>query len=239
MTVNQYLSNPYGKGSAISSVGLQRDELNSQYEKFVDKITCKIYLYRNIAYFHVVIPSRRNDQQSYDVVVEIPFQEKTELDIDLSNRDFKVFSNCPSFIFTYAHVFRGKKMICEWLVDKYDEAVRKKAPGNSNPFGIIGFERSVYLALRYLKLTGKLLGTTIRLDPYKPFSRDEIAKNVRTQEQIMSKAKAKVQPKKEDSSKPAQPKKNSNSTHTTKGVTSTKKTGTVGKVKKTKSTSKI
>lgn len=131
-------------------------------------------------------------------------------------------------------------MICEWLVDKYDEAVRKKAPGNSNPYGIIGFERSIYLALRYLKLNGKLLGTTIRLDPWKPMSRDEIAKNVRSQEQIMSKVKAKVQTKKDtSSSKTPQPKKNSNSSKTTKGVTTSKKTGKVGTVKKTKSTNKI
>jgi len=242
MTVNEYLSNPYGKGSAFSSVGQQKRDLDAQYERLLHRITCKIYVYRNTAYYHVIVPSQRDEQTTYDVVVEIPFIERTEADIDLSNRDFKVFSNCPSFIFTYAHVFRGRKMLCEWLVDKYNEYVRKKAATVANPYGIIGFERSLYLALKYLKTTGKLLATTIRLDPWKPVSRDEIAREVRTQDQIMSHAKAKVKPNDKSVSKQSTPPKNEkpknhsqNSGKTTKTVKTTK----VGKVKNTKTTNKI
>ena len=192
MTINEYLANPYGKGSAFSNVTTQRANLDKQYQELQAKITFRTYLYRNTAIWHVIVPSQKNPLASYDVIIEVPFKENTKEDVQLADTDFKAFSNCPSFIFTYAHVFRGKGMMCNWLLDKYDMNVRKKPPARSNPYGIVGYERSLYLALRYLKTTGRTIGTVVRSNPIKPSSHGEIAKMVRTQDQIMQYSKSKL-----------------------------------------------
>lgn len=196
MTINEYLSNPYGKGSAFSNVTTQRANLDKQYAELQAKIIYRTYLYRNTAIWHVIIPSQKNEKASYDVIIEVPFRENTEEDIQLADSNFRVFSNCPSFIFTYAHVFRGKGMLCNWLLDKYDMSVRKKPPARSNPYGIVGYERSLYLAMKYLKTTGRTIGSVVRSNPIRPHTYGEIAKMVRTQDQIMQYSKSKV-PKEE------------------------------------------
>ena len=192
MTVSEYLANPFGKGAAFGAITQQRANLDAQFQALQSKISSKTYLYRNTAIFHIIIPSQKDETSTYDVIIEIPFREKTEEEINLINSNFKVFSNCPSFIFTYANVFRTKGMLCTWLIDKYDPSVRNKAPARSNPYSLIGYERSIYLAFKYLKVSGKILALSVRNSPIKPSSYAQIAKTVRTQEQIMLRAKSKI-----------------------------------------------
>lgn len=185
MTIDQYLSNPYGKGAAFSAVGTQKDSLNKQFDSLKSHIHCTTYLYRNTAIFHVLVPSQKDISKNYDVVIEIPFREDTQKEVNISDHDFKVFSNCPSFIFTYANIFYSRKMMCTWLVSRYESEVRKRLPSQSNPYGVIGFERSLFLAMKYLKSSGLLNAVMIRNSPVRPKTYGQISENIRTQAQIM------------------------------------------------------
>jgi hypothetical protein len=201
MTISEYLQNPYGKGSAFSSNTKQKDDLDNQFKDISEKIVSKIYRYRDFVIYHVVIPSTKKDNVNYDVVVEVETKNLKEGSANLEGINFRVFSNCPSFIFTYAHVFRGHGMICEWLLSKYNKEVRTKAPVNRNQYGILGLERSVYLALKHLHASGKTKFGVYQTAGKKVPGRNEIINAVRTQQQVMDKVKEKV--KEESSNDPS------------------------------------
>lgn len=252
MTIAEYLQNPYGKGSAFGYNKQKVLDLNKELESLADKMTYKIYRYRDTVVYHVVIPSTKNENVTYDVIIEVETKRQHEGSATIDNLDFKAFSNCPSFIFTYAHVFRKYKMLCEWLLDKYNEEVRKNAPEIRNRFNVIGVERSLYLAMKFIHFKGLTRNTTFINTGVKVTNRNEIAKNVRTQAEVMEKVKAKVKPdpNKVPLAKGGEPekakiqpaRKPQNPTPSTKEVKSvgkgksTKRTKTVKSSKKTKKT---
>ena len=196
MTIGEYLKNPYGKGSAFSSSSKQKDDLDNQFKEIGDKIISKIYRYRDFVIYHVVIPSAKNELINYDVVIEVTTKGMNPGAATLEDVPIKVFSNCPSFIFTYAHVFRGNGLLCDWLLLKYNSDVRTKSPVTRNQFGIVGLERSLYLSLKHLHATGKTKTGTYMTSSKKVAGRTDIINSVRTQEQIMSKVREKIPPEK-------------------------------------------
>ncbi len=248
MTISEYLQNPFGKGSAFGYNKQLVVNLNKEFETLVEKITYKIYRYRDSVIYHVVIPSTKKDDVSYDVIIEVETKRLHEGAATVDNLDFKCFSNCPSFIFTYAHVFRKYKMLCEWLLDKYNEEVRKNAPEVRNRFNVIGVERSLYLAMKFIHFRGLTRNATYINTGVKITNRNDVASKVRTQEEIMEKVRAKVKPidekklpaKKPEGSKPTGTRHPKNATPSTKGVKSvhsvqsTKKTKTSKTTKSTK-----
>ena len=193
MTIGEYLQNPYGRGSAFSPSSKQREDLETQLKEIFNQISTSIYRYRDFVIYHIVIPSTKKDNDgSYDVIIEVETKNLHAGDATLEHIPFKAFSNCPSFIFTYANAFRTRGMLCEWLLPKYSKEVRTKPSTQRNQYGIIGLERSLYLALRYIHITGKTSVGVYQTTGKKITNRNEIINTVRTQEQIMEKAKAKI-----------------------------------------------
>lgn len=192
MTIGEYLKNPYGKGSSFASSNKQKEDLDKQFVELSEKIASKIYRYRDFVIYHVVIPSTKKDHVNYDVVVEVETKNLHEGAATLEDLNFKVFSNCPSFIFTYAHVFRGNGLLCDWLLPKYNKEVRVKPPTQRNQYGIVGLERSVYLALKHLHASGKTKFGVYQTTGKKISGRTEIINSVRSQQQIMDKVREKI-----------------------------------------------
>lgn len=192
MTIGEYLKNPYGKGAAFASSNKQKEDLDNQFKDISDKIVSKIYRYRDFVIYHVVIPSTKKDSVNYDVVVEVETKNLHEGAASLEDIEFKIFSNCPSFIFTFAHVFRARGMLCEWLLPKYNKEVRTIPPTQKNQYGIIGLERSIYLALKHLHTTGRTKFGVYQTAGKKISGRTEIISSVRTQQQIMDKVREKI-----------------------------------------------
>lgn len=192
MTIREYLKNPYGKGSAFSNSTKQKEELDKQFIEISKDILSRIYRYRDFVIYHVVIPSTKKDSVKYDVVVEVEAKNLSDSATDIEDIPFKVFSNCPSFIFTHAHVFRTNNLLCEWLVPKYNKEVRTNAPSERNPYGIVGLERSIYLAFKHLHSSGQTKVSVYKTTGKKVSGRTEIINSVRTQQQIMDKVREKI-----------------------------------------------
>ena len=192
MTINDYLQNPYGKGSSFSNITKQKEDLEAQYNQYSNKFACKIYQHQKNVIFHVIVPSVKKDFVTYDVVLEMNLGDKTAEAIDVNNLEFKCFSNCPSFIFTYANTFRQKGLLCHWLENKYRKEVKKNTANIKNQYGIIGLERSLYLACLYLKKAGRTRADIITTLGKKVTSYSMIANGIRTQDEIMEKTKMKI-----------------------------------------------
>ena len=99
-------------------------KLEKEYTEFSSKFDCKIFRYQNNIIFHVIVPSVKKDYITYDVIIEVNYDTKSSEAVDANNLEFKCFSNCPSFIFTYANTFKQRGLLCKWLENKYKKEVK-------------------------------------------------------------------------------------------------------------------
>lgn len=246
MTPNQYLSNPIGKGSAVVPNKQIKDTLNAQFENLCTYMQGYCYfLGKDDIVYHVKIPSSKEKTVEYDVIILF---KKSDLDnrrVDrIDDMPFQCYSNCPSFMFTYAHTFREKGMIIKWTEKLYNEGIRKKRAETRNSWDIISYERSLYFALKYIlkgnrNILENFMATCARVK--KP---DEILKSVKSGDEIMviynrakelqrkeklEKEKEKLEDTKvEDIETP----KRGNRAKKIKKVSSIKKVKSIGKIKK-------
>lgn len=122
---------------------------------------------------HIKVPSETVDDFYYDVLFELGAEKSAT---DFRDCDIKIFSNCPSFVFSVAYVFahwdpdnkdkksKGKGMMIDSLKGKLPrdrmlvpgtekslgkEPVHEK-PVVRNPMGIPLFDKSIYFAIFYM-----------------------------------------------------------------------------------------
>jgi hypothetical protein len=146
MKIKEYLSNPLGKGSALLQVREMVQIFDARYEKNKDRMTHRVYRIKKKLYFHIKVPSSIEGIH-YDVVIKFIPDENEQ---SLMNLDFQVFSNCPSFIFTYANAYYKRGLIIPEIKRKLTKEAIRKSAEIRNPHGLIGYEYSIYLALKYI-----------------------------------------------------------------------------------------
>lgn len=238
MNLNQYLSNPSGKGSAILPINSIKADLNAQFEQLRNDIKMKVYMNKKTLIYKIDIPSRSNKDVVYDVILEYDLTKLPDDKTTINELEFSCFSNCPSFAFTYAYIFNEKGLLCTWLKDKYDKKIIREKPEVRNEYQIMGFERSLYIALKYISLSGRNKVDNIRIlsTNFKKYS--DIKSLIKTQEEIMESLNKK---KKGKESKEKVTRTNNTTTNKMKrnqdGFTGLTKT--TGKTKTTKRTKKI
>lgn len=187
MNLIQYLNNPAGKGSAVIPSSDIKANLNNQFEKLRDLMKMEIYIKDKLLIYKIDIPSRSIEGVFYNVIIEYNLKDIPGNITNINEIPFICFSNCPSFIFTYAYVFNKNKLLCTWLKDKYTNEVLTKIPDTRNHYKIISFERSMYLALKYISLLGRNKLDRIPFLAHKITSLDEIKRYISSETEIMAK----------------------------------------------------
>jgi hypothetical protein len=153
-TIRQYVDNPSGRGSAyLASRKAIKQGLNSTFIKLLSRFRQQFfaipYKYSNgDILMHIKVPSEDYDKNkiSYDVLFKIEFNDK----VRYSQRNIKLFSNSPSFLFTYAYVFYHSSLIPDEFVSKLPNIAITQAPVVRNPVEALGYEKSTYMAARYM-----------------------------------------------------------------------------------------
>lgn len=138
------------------------DSYIMRYNQFAAK-SIKIYSIqdKNDYVVHVMVPSENNEKYEkevfYDVVLQFYPTKKEDLDSQ-TIRDYgvKVFSNSISWMFDFTYVFKKSNNIPSFIPDSYcSKTALKNPPKKTNPFGIYGIERVVFIALYHLEtITG-------------------------------------------------------------------------------------
>jgi hypothetical protein len=154
ISLRQFIDNPSGRGSAfLAKRATIKDGLNMTYIKLLREnrrqFAAAPYIEPNgDIIFWVKVPSElyKINHISYDVV----FEFKNDQAKRLSRRDVRFFSNSPSFIFTYAYVFNKMGLLIPSLSSKLPPLCLTQAPTMRNPVESLGWEKSVYVAARYL-----------------------------------------------------------------------------------------
>lgn len=192
--IKEFVENPMGKGSnAILNRQLLRDDLNRRYQKLVKdkKIDLVIYRDKDEYYFHFKIPSESQRNNTYDVVLHFTIDEDKDFKFDnyLNRYYLKFFSNCPSFVYTYAYAFNLYGLFIEGLSNRYEDIVLNQDPITRNPAEVISYEKSIYFACYHILQNQKYLNKMILNTISKSFDKNELSRNIRTTEQIQMEIK--------------------------------------------------
>lgn len=161
-TMDEYLENPMGKGStAIGNRMAIRNDLNNRYEALMKKhngFEHKQYVLDGVFYFHILVPSESKRNNKYDVVIALePPAESNRIEKNLKNYEFKVFSNCPSFVYTYAYVYDQYGLLIPFLRPKYKTITLSSEPKVKNPGEVINYDKSVYFACKFITSNPSLM----------------------------------------------------------------------------------
>lgn len=159
MTIQEYLTNPAGKGSTVlgdQSLIKSRYEEEAQALLSSGKIPNVYFLKKRYIIFHFQLESKSGAKYGgnlhYDILIQLDIkaikpEEKKILDID-----FQVYSNCPSFLYTYANLFNKKGLLINWSKKLFEKETIRKMASVRNSYGIIGYERSLYITMLLIKM---------------------------------------------------------------------------------------
>ena len=149
-TLAEFYKNPVGKGNTSGNISAAKYMFEKRYEILTKQLDKKIptFIYQENElsyYFHIVIPSDMRDYD-YDVVVHL-YTYGEDASASLANWYCAFFSNCPSFVFTYAYVYNMDGMIIPFLADKIGKKALSTQPDDKNPDLQSGWDKSIYYAI--------------------------------------------------------------------------------------------
>lgn len=152
MTLHELMTNPTGPGGGFLAARYQIiDNLNRRFNEMatVKDFRYAVYKRGNRTVFHVQVPTESEEREfHWDVIVEVATAGTTAKAILGSH--VRVFSNAPSFVFTYGWVADHEDMLVKWLKKKIPPKVFRKAPDVRNLIRQMGFEKTVYFACRWI-----------------------------------------------------------------------------------------
>ncbi|MGL4950073.1 MAG: hypothetical protein ACRC5M_06795 [Anaeroplasmataceae bacterium] len=145
-------------GSAISIKPLL-DSYIIRYNQFSAKDIKMYYIPNGNSYVvHVLVPSEKNDEFEksvyYDVVIEFyPVTKENANELTLKNYGVRLFSNSINWMFNFTYVFAKNGHIPHFIPKSYYSAqALKEPPKKTNPYGIYGVERVVFIAFYHLEI---------------------------------------------------------------------------------------
>lgn len=149
LTLEQFIDNPSGnRGNMAMNLKMVQDQLDIRYAKLINSVkTFKYQIYdidEKTILVYVHLPSEKY-KMTYDVLIQIDKSEE-----QIMKNTFKVYSNSPSFVFTYAYVFNVENLLISFLKSKYDKNIFKKRPVQRNFYGMISYEKSIYFSILYI-----------------------------------------------------------------------------------------
>lgn len=171
LSMNQLITNPAGKHTGM--VAARKDiieNMNSRFSRLVNdqtkKFTTRIYSddTRSFYVFHIKVPTEQKTTEDlrYDVIIHVTIPEGVDKPISLFNYPCMVYSNSPAFAFTYAYVLNKLGFVPPYMVTKkMTEESKKTSPEKRNPFETIGFEKSLFFAISYIKMNNYMSVNTI------------------------------------------------------------------------------
>lgn len=174
MYLEKFLESPNPRGGIKIPTNELITKYREKYEKIKRNIKSNVYtLDRKKFYVLVRIPSAEVKDFTYDVVIEF-----TSVGKSLEESHIKIFSNSPSFVYSFAYVFYHleDEGNVGMIIDKFEKHIPKERlaaditdkkigkevlhgkPVHRNPFGIPLLDKTLYYAVfhildKYTKIT--------------------------------------------------------------------------------------
>lgn len=148
-TIHEFIENPAIDGNKYYTNIVNKRQFAFRHKILLNKYPdFDVFIFienSNSIYYHVIVPSevRKND---YDVIIHLEGDSDDISEWKIRN----IFSNNPAFIFEFAYVFNKNDFLIPFLANKYNPNVLRLKPKIRNMNYALGYDHSVYHALRYL-----------------------------------------------------------------------------------------
>lgn len=172
LTLQRLANNPMGKGAAVGNAAIMRHHLTQEYLRMsrartldIDVVPFRVgetlYLKLKVTSFNM----DRNGDVNYDILLTLtpPLDSKgrpyTTSRVDLYH--VSVFSNVPSFTYTYAKVYEVKGYLNTELQHLYDDDIFMKGDNIRNPNASIGFDKYMTIVTLFIINNRRLLDKSV------------------------------------------------------------------------------
>lgn len=146
--IKEFLNNPGGKGSAALNIKATKDKFTEKYDKICKKISHKTFKVDKDIYILVNIPSSV-EGIFYDVLLKFEKTKKSTGDT-ITDMRMELFSNSPSFLYTYAYAYMKQKVFIKECKKKLSSKMLSDVAKTRNPYGVLSYDFSIFAALFYI-----------------------------------------------------------------------------------------
>ena len=149
---------PFNSGFSAVSIKYLLENLQKRYLVNIEpNVTTVDAVKEKDNYFILVkIPSESNteyksDKIFYDVIIELLPPNKSYLNNEsVRDYDVRVYSNCPSFTYTFTYVYYKKDALIKMPKGAYTRKALSKAPKVRNPLLLFGIEKTLWFTICYI-----------------------------------------------------------------------------------------
>lgn len=153
----QQIVKPFNSGFSAVSIKYLLEDLQKRYlQNIKPELVCKAIKIKNDYFVYFQIPSESNseypsDKVHYDVILQLVPPNASWLESEnLRDFDVKVYSNCPSFTFTFTYVYYKQGALINMPHGAYTRKALNTKPVTRNPLLLYGIEKSLWFAICYM-----------------------------------------------------------------------------------------
>lgn len=151
-TFKSFMNNPAGAGVAFNNRKYVVEGLEDSYAKLLaatgGKFKYRVFQVGSSILFHVLVSSESIEDFFYDVVIEFEDSVKAS---DLSKSNIRLFSNAPSFTFTYAYAFNFQGLLTPYCAPLVNRRALTEIPQVKNTELVTGYEKTLFFALFFIE----------------------------------------------------------------------------------------
>lgn len=150
--IKEFFNNPAGKGSAVLNINATKNKFQEKYNQIHKKISHKSFFVKDDIYILVNIPSSVEGIM-YDVLMKFE-KNKKSIGTTILDMEMQLFSNSPSFLYTYANAYDKQKLFIKECKKKLSPKMLSDIAKTRNPYGVLSYDFSIYSALWYVLSNG-------------------------------------------------------------------------------------
>jgi hypothetical protein len=148
---------PFNKGFSALQIKLVMNDLVYRYTQNIkSRIKCRVFKENNDYFIYTKVPSESNDEYPdsaliyYDVIIQLIPPNKASLAWDsIRDYDVKVFSNIPSFVFTFNYVYHRYRALLDMPSGYYSQRSLMEKAKMRNPLNLLGIDKSLWFTIYY------------------------------------------------------------------------------------------
>ena len=150
--IKEFFNNPAGKGSAVLNINATKNKFQEKYNQIHKRISHKSFFVKDDIYILVNIPSSVEGIM-YDVLMKFE-KNKKSIGTTILDMEMRLFSNSPSFLYTYANAYDKQKLFIKECKKKLSPKMLSDIAKTRNPYGVLSYDFSIYSALWYVLSNG-------------------------------------------------------------------------------------
>lgn len=150
--IKEFFNNPAGKGSAVLNINATKNKFQEKYNQIRKRISHKSFFVKDDIYILVNIPSSVEGIM-YDVLMKFE-KNKKSIGTTILDMEMRLFSNSPSFLYTYANAYDKQKLFIKECKKKLSPKMLSDIAKTRNPYGVLSYDFSIYSALWYILSNG-------------------------------------------------------------------------------------